>query len=132
MDRYPDDLFEQVRQLTARVAQLEAQLQQRAPLTSASQGWRLSDMSIPSVAAGEIHIGSAGGEFFSVNSAGTVKRMFVQAAAVATQAALETDVSAPASYSATWGQRVRNDLVATRATVFELQTSLRNSGRLAI
>lgn len=71
LDRYPDDLFAVIRELTSRVEQLEAQLRQRAPLTTASQGWRMTDMAIPSVGPGEIQIGSNGGELFVATSSGT-------------------------------------------------------------
>jgi hypothetical protein len=69
--RYADDLFEQIRQLTARVALLEAQLKQRPALTQASQGWRMTEMSIPSVGDGEIHIGANDGELFVTTPSGT-------------------------------------------------------------
>ncbi|MGA4989856.1 hypothetical protein [Nonomuraea bangladeshensis] len=71
LDRYPDDLFAVIRELTARVEQLEAQLRQRAPLTTASQGWKMTDMAIPSVGPGEIQIGSNGGELFVATESGT-------------------------------------------------------------
>lgn len=69
--RYADDLFEQIRQLTARVALLEAQLKQRPALTAASQGWRMTEMAIPTVDDGEIHIGANDGELFVTTSSGT-------------------------------------------------------------
>lgn len=81
-DRYPDDLFEQIRQLAARVEQLEAQSRQRPGATKASQGWRMTDMSVPSVGPGEIQIGCSDGTFFVATSDG-VQHMPSIGAAVA-------------------------------------------------
>lgn len=129
-DRYPDNLFEEIRRLTARIDALEAQLRQRPGVTQASQGWLLSDMAIPSVSAGQCQIGCNSSEFYAATSSG-VKRLFLQAAATSTQVPLETDASAPGSYSTAWGQRVRNDLVNTRATAFAIQDVLRTAGIMA-
>ncbi|MER6581840.1 hypothetical protein [Nonomuraea sp. NPDC001023] len=121
MDRYPDDLFAEIQRLTARVEQLEAQQGQRAPLTTASQGWRMSNMTIPSVSAGTCHIGCNGGDVFSVNSAGDVKRMFKQGAA----APFTTfDLgNAPASYDQTYAQQQSVGI----SRLFSGHTSLRAS-----
>lgn len=131
-DLYPGDLMTRLDQLERTVAELQALLGARQPLTAASQGWLMSNMSVPSVSAGTCHIGCNSGDVFSVNASGQVKRMFLQAAATATQDPLQTDVTAPGSYSAAWGQRVRDDLVATRATGFAIQSVLRTAGIMAV
>jgi hypothetical protein len=63
-DLFPGNFVETVEDLRRRVEELEALLNARKPLTSASQGWRMANMSIPTVGPGEIQIGSSGGEFF--------------------------------------------------------------------
>ncbi|SET47906.1 hypothetical protein [Nonomuraea wenchangensis] len=71
MDKFPGDLADEVARLRAEVNELRALVRQRAPLTTASQGWRMADMAIPSVGPGEIQIGSNGGELFVATSSGT-------------------------------------------------------------
>ena len=63
-DLFPGNVVETVEDLRRRVEELEALLNARKPLTSASQGWRMADMSIPTVGPGEIQIGSNNGELF--------------------------------------------------------------------
>ena len=131
MDKFPSDLLTEIRQLRARVETLEAQARQREGLTSASQGWKIGNMPAPPTPTGGGHLFAAGGDPFWTDSSGAVHELitppFPQASAVANQDPLETDSSAPTNYSSTWGQRVRTDLVATRAKVFEIQTALRTS-----
>ncbi|MEV4574913.1 hypothetical protein AB0K16_16825 [Nonomuraea jabiensis] len=81
MDRYPDDVFAEIRDLYKRVEQLEAQLGQRAPLTTASQGWLLADMTIPSVPAEHVQIGSNGEDLFVARPSGSVKGFLLRAPA---------------------------------------------------
>lgn len=71
MDKYPSDLLAEIRQLRAEVAALQAEVKRRPALTTASQGWRMKDQSIPAVAEGEIHIGSNNGELFIATASGT-------------------------------------------------------------
>lgn len=124
MDRYQDDLFEQIRRLTARIETLEAQLHQRPGATRASQGWLLADMGLPTVPAGFTQIGSAGGEFYAKNSAGTVKRLFNQTASVSSIG----DSDAGPAYDAT----ARTLINSTKATVNLLLANERTSGQLAL
>lgn len=70
-DVFPSDPMQRIRQLERDVEELKALLKQRQPLTTASQGWRMTDMSIPSVGSGEIQIGSNGGELFVATASGT-------------------------------------------------------------
>jgi hypothetical protein len=74
VDKFPGDLTDEVARLRAEVAELKALLKTRPALTTASQGWRMTDMTIPSVGAGEIHIGSNDGEFY-VRTADETKRL---------------------------------------------------------
>ncbi|MEU6725456.1 hypothetical protein ABZ917_17250 [Nonomuraea wenchangensis] len=71
MDKFPGDLADEVARLRAEVNELRALVRQRAPLTTASQGWRMTDMAIPSVGPGEVRIGSNNGEFFVQTESGT-------------------------------------------------------------
>lgn len=81
-DVYPGDLTARIRQLEKDVEELKALQGSREPLTAASQGWRLSDMAIPTVSAGQVHIGSNSGDLFAQTTSGT-KRMFYKASTVA-------------------------------------------------
>lgn len=74
MDKFSGNLADEVAKLRAEVNELRALLRQRQPLTTASQGWRMTDMSIPSVGPGEVQIGSSGGDLFVATSSG-VKRI---------------------------------------------------------
>ncbi|MER7361953.1 hypothetical protein [Nonomuraea wenchangensis] len=71
---YPGDPWERIRQLERDVEELKALLSARQPLTAASQGWRMADMGIPSVSAGQVQIGSNGGDFYVATASG-VKRI---------------------------------------------------------
>lgn len=71
MDKFSGNLADEVAQLRAELNELKALVRQRPALTSASQGWRMSDMSIPSVGPGEIQIGSNAGELFVQTENGT-------------------------------------------------------------
>lgn len=71
MDKFSGNLADEVSRLRAEVNELRALVRQRQPLTQASQGWRMSDMSIPSVGPGEIQIGSNNGELFVATESGT-------------------------------------------------------------
>lgn len=111
--RFPDDLFEQLRQLTARVAQLEAQQGQRPGVTKASQGWLMVDMSIPSVPAGHVQIGSNDGDLYVALSDGTVKRP------PGTGGSVESPTvnlsNAPAAYDVDWAQ----DLATSVSAIYQ-------------
>ena len=129
-DVYPGDAAARIRQLEKDVAELKALLQARPGQTQASKGWLLSDMSIPTVSAGTVHIGSNGGDFFAATTAGT-KRMFLQAAAIANQANMLAGASAPGSYSASYFTDLREDVRATRQYAFDLTSNLRTAGHIA-
>ncbi|MFG1963076.1 hypothetical protein [Nonomuraea sp. NPDC049028] len=129
-DVYPADLGTRIRTLEREVAELKALLQARQPMTAASKGWLLTDMSIPSVESGTCHLGCNDGDVFSVNASGQVKRMFLQAAVIANQADFTSgDIAGtptPAQYNA-----LRADAVATRQYAFDLTTILRSAGHIA-
>lgn len=128
-DVYPGDLLAEIRDLRKRVEDLEALLKARTPITSASKGWLLTDMSIPTVSAGTVHIGSNGGDFFAATTSGT-KRMFLQAATIANQANfISGDIAG--TPTATQYNNLRADAVATRAYGFDLTTRLRTAGVIA-
>jgi hypothetical protein len=63
-DVYPGDAAARIRQLERDVEELKALIRARPATTAASLGWRMANMSIPTVGPGEIQIGSSGGEFF--------------------------------------------------------------------
>ena len=71
MDKFSGNLADEVAALRAEVAELKAIIRARPALTTASQGWRMTDMDIPSVAAGEIQIGSNDGDLFVATADGT-------------------------------------------------------------
>jgi hypothetical protein len=129
-DVYPSDAAARIRQLEKDVAELKALLQARPGQTQASKGWLLTDMSIPTVSAGTVHIGSNGGDFFAVTTAGT-KRMFLQAATIANQANMLAGVSAPGTYSPSYLTDLREDVRATRQYAFDLTSRFRTAGTIA-
>ncbi|MGI5274902.1 hypothetical protein ACQEUU_37615 [Nonomuraea sp. CA-218870] len=71
MDKFSGNIADDVAKLRAEVNELRALVRQRQPLTTASQGWKMTDMAIPSVGPGEIQIGSNGGELFVATESGT-------------------------------------------------------------
>lgn len=130
-DLYTANLVTKVDELLRRVEQLEALLRVRPPLTAASQGWLLSNMSIPSVDSGTCHLGCNGGDVFSVNASGQVKRMYLQAAVIANQGNF-TSSDIGGTPTAAQYNALRADAVATRAYGFSLTTILRNAGYIAV
>lgn len=130
-DLYPQDAAARIKQLERDVAELKALLQARPPLTQASQGWRMSNMAVPSVASGTCHIGCNGGEFFSVNSSGVVKRMFAQAAKIDNQDSF-TSGDIAGTPTASQYNALRADAVATRQYGFDLTTRLRTAGFISL
>lgn len=64
MDKFSGDLADEVARLRAEVKELRELVRARPATTSASLGWRMSDMAIPSVGPGEIQIGANNGELF--------------------------------------------------------------------
>lgn len=129
-DVYPSDATARIRQLEKDVAELKALLQARPGQTQASKGWLLADMSIPTVSAGTVHIGSNGGDFFAATTSGT-KRMFLQAATIANQANMLAGASAPGTYSASYLTDLREDVRATRQFAFDLTSRFRTAGTIA-
>lgn len=95
-DVYPGDLTTRIRQLEKDVEELKALLGSREPLTVASQGWMLANMTIPAVGAGQVHIGANNNDFYA-RSINGIKRLMdtaghvapVTGAAGATYTALE-------------------------------------------
>lgn len=74
MDKFSGNIADEVSRLRAEINELKALVRQRSALTTASEGWRMKDMSIPNVGPGEIQIGSNGGELFVATDSG-VKRI---------------------------------------------------------
>jgi len=127
---FPDNLPDRIRQLERDVDELKALLRQRQPLTTASQGWVLSEMSIPSVESDTVRIGCNNADFFARTSSGVTKRMFAQAAAIANQDNFISD-NVGGTPNATQYNNLRADAVATRAYVFEVVSRFRASGQMA-
>lgn len=125
-DQYGSTEVRIIKELERRIAALEQQVRARpgAPVLQAS-GPLFIPNSSPDVPVGGVRLYAAGGQLRIIQSDGNV--VTIPAAHVANQDPLLTDVTAPGSYSATWGQRVRDDLVATRSKIFELQTAWRLS-----
>jgi hypothetical protein len=130
VDKFPGDLTDEVARLRAEINELKALLKSRPALTQASQGWRMANMTIPAVGAGEIHVGANGDDFYAATSSG-VKRILSPAAPIANQANFtSSDISSTptaAQYNA-----LRADAVATRQYAFDLTTRLRNAGHILI
>lgn len=70
-DVYPNDLVQRIRDLEKRVEELQALLGSREPLTAASKGWLLSNMTIPTVSSGQAHIGANNNDVFASTINGT-------------------------------------------------------------
>ncbi|MEV6036047.1 hypothetical protein AB0L65_33170 [Nonomuraea sp. NPDC052116] len=70
-DVYPNDLTARLRQMEKDIEELKALLGSREPLTAASKGWRLSNMTIPTVSSGQAHIGANNNEIFGSTINGT-------------------------------------------------------------
>ena len=130
MDKFSGDLADEVAILRAEVAELKAIIRTRPALTTASQGWRLTDMTIPSVTSGEVRIGSSSSDFFVATTAG-VKRAFLQAAAITNQANMLAGTPAPTDYDPSWATNLRADVAATRQYAFDLTSRLRTAGMVA-
>ncbi len=126
-DVYPSDLAARVEQLERTVAELQAALGQRQPLTSASQGWLLGNMSIPSVSDG-VHIGSSGDEPFFATPSGT-KRLPNVAVNVAAPSAISAG-SAPGSYSSSHSQALVTDVTNLRTTLAATLSVLKTAGQM--
>lgn len=119
MDKFSGDITDEVARLRAEVNELKAIIRARPALTAASQGWLMTNMSIPSVSSGTCHIGCNAGEAFSVNSAGVVKRMHAQGSA----ATYPTSFTSPATVVTGPTPQNYNDL---RADAAMLQVCLRS------
>ena len=70
MDKFSGDLADEVARLRAEVKELRELVRARPATTQASQGWRMNDMTIPTVGPGEIQIGSNNGELFVATESG--------------------------------------------------------------
>jgi hypothetical protein len=124
IDRYPDDLFAQIRHLTARVEQLEAQLGQRPAITSASAGWILRNMTAPATPpSGDVHIYAVSGQMWARSTLGDVPLL---AQGVADYVAPITATDAGASYNST-AQTLINTL---KTTVNSTLVNLKLSGQM--
>jgi hypothetical protein len=64
VDKFSGDLADEVARLRAEVKELRELVRSRPATTSASLGWRMANMAIPTVGPGEIQIGSNNGELF--------------------------------------------------------------------
>jgi hypothetical protein len=126
-DIYPDSLIAEIKDRRKRVEDLEALQAARAPLTEASKGWLLSDMTIPSVPSGKVHIGCNGGQFFVVDSEGT-RRL---AAGVAVGDPSYNLTNATPGYIQGQAQTVVDTLDALFTAFTALKTSLEDVGVIA-
>lgn len=128
MDRFPDDLFGEIRRLTARVEALEAQLRARPALTAASQGWLMSNRSVPSVSSGEIHIGCNAGDFYVSTASGTKRIPGVAAAVTAPNPTLS---NAPGTYDQAHSQQLAVACDDFRIAWAALIPALKTAGLMA-
>jgi len=119
---YPDNLPDRIRQLERDVEELKTLLRQRPPLTAASQGWRMSDMAIPSVGPGEVQIGSNGGELFVATESGTkrLNQLDVPGATPAYPSSFSSPATVTGTVQDTHYNLLRADVVA------QLHTPLRD------
>jgi hypothetical protein len=104
MNVYATDLPTRIRNLEREVADLRAQA--RPALTQASQGWRMTPMTVPAVPTGSVHIGADTSGFFAVDDNG-VKRMMYRAPNV-------DPIAAAAGDTYTTGTRDLINLLVTR------------------
>lgn len=121
MDKFPGDLTDEVARLRAEVNELKALLKSRPALTGASQGWRMANMTIPSVSAGEIHIGANDDDFYVSTSDGTKRISTI--AAPGTRPDYPTSFDSPATIGGTPTAQNYNDL---RADAAMLQVCVRS------
>lgn len=68
---YPRGLEDRLDALERRVEQLFASIQNRQPLTTASQGWQIPNGSLPSAPASGGHLTAAGSEPYWTDSSGS-------------------------------------------------------------
>ncbi|MFD9949812.1 hypothetical protein ACFWYW_55915 [Nonomuraea sp. NPDC059023] len=130
---YPEEFEDRFESLEHQPQQQFSSSQNRSGYSHASNGLILNDQATPPIPTpGDVHIYADSGRLRARSTLDDVTLIDKRADAVANQDPLETDVTAPGSYSQTWGQRVRTDLVATRAKIFEIQTVLRNAGLMDI
>jgi hypothetical protein len=110
-DLFPGNFVETVEDLRRRVEELEALLTARKPLTSASQGWRLPDMTVPTVGPGEIHFGSNGGEPFFQTESGTKRLPTLPGAAPAYPGSFSSPATVSGTVQDTHYNQLRADVV---------------------
>jgi hypothetical protein len=111
-DLFPGNFVETVEDLRRRVEELEALLNARKPLTSASQGWRMANMTIPSVSAGEIHVGSNDDALFVQTSSGTTRLPAVPGAAPTYPGSFSSPATVSGTVQDTHYNQLRADVVA--------------------
>lgn len=130
-DVYPGDFVTEFTAMKKRIEELEAIVRSRPALTHASTGWRMTDMAIPSVPDGEIHIGSNAGELY-VATASEVRRITITPAAdVGGMSGLSTPNSWPSTYTPATGGLVQDDLDMIRTWVLQMRTNLRAANLMA-
>jgi hypothetical protein len=131
-DKFPGDLSGEIAALRAEVDELKALIKNRPALTKASTGWRMTDMDIPSVPAGEVHIGSNDGDLYVATSS-EVKRItpITPAADVGGMSGLSTPNSWPSTYNPATGGLVQDDLDMIRTWVLQMRTNLRAANLMA-
>lgn len=130
-DKFPGDLTGEIAALRAEVDELKALIKNRPALTHASTGWRMTDMAIPSVPDGEIHIGSNAGELY-VATASEVRRITITPAAdVGGMSGLSTPNAWPSTYNPATGGLVQDDLDMIRLWVLQLRANLRAANLMA-
>lgn len=132
-EEFGDGLDRIIQDLTRRIQKLEAG-QRSGPglqIGQASGPFLIPSTSTPSTPPSGVYLYVSGSTARWRSSSGAdyslVPPTFPQAVPITNQANLETPASAPASYTQTWGQQVRNDLAAGRTYGFDLTTILRNT-----
>lgn len=131
---YPRGFEDRLDAIERRLDQLFASIQNRAPMTQASQGLILPNRSTPSNPPSGVYIFAQGGEFYVRTSGGGTRGIIPpdppQGVGVSDPSII-TAGTAPGAYSAAHSQALRDDLVALRATVLELIQSLRGGDIIA-
>ncbi|SEN87587.1 hypothetical protein [Nonomuraea pusilla] len=125
----PEDLADRIKALEQAVRDLKSSITNQSGLTSASQGWVLGNMGVPSVAPGTVQIGCNGGQFYAAEAGGVVKRMYPQMSKVTM---VDFDLgNAPATYSSTYAQQQSVGIDRLYDAVVGILGALTGSGRMS-
>lgn len=130
-DVYPGDPWARIRQLEKDVEELRAMLQNRQPLTTASRGWRMANMAVPSVSAGEIHVGSNNDDLFVQTASGTRRIAPVMSSVAALTVPAGSANDSIVAVGGTYDQTVLNDNFRDLGTkVNDVISRLKSTGRM--